>query len=51
LNEPDTRYARLDGHRIAYQISGEGPIDIVFCTGMASIDAESRAGPSLVPPH
>jgi class 3 adenylate cyclase len=40
LNEPDTHYARLDGHRIAYQISGEGPIDIVFCTGMASIDAE-----------
>jgi class 3 adenylate cyclase/pimeloyl-ACP methyl ester carboxylesterase len=40
LNEPDTFYARLDGHRIAYQISGGGPIDIVSCTGMASMDAE-----------
>ncbi|HEY6635789.1 MAG TPA: alpha/beta hydrolase, partial [Acidimicrobiia bacterium] len=40
MDEPDTFYARLDGQRIAYQISGGGPIDIVSCTGMASIDAE-----------
>jgi class 3 adenylate cyclase len=40
MNEPDTLYARLDGHRIAYQVLGEGPIDIVLCSGMASIDAE-----------
>lgn len=40
MNEPDTRYARVDGHRIAYQITGEGPIDLVFCSGVASIDAE-----------
>ena len=40
VNEPDTLYARLDGHRIAYQVTGDGPIDIVLCSGMASIDAE-----------
>jgi class 3 adenylate cyclase/pimeloyl-ACP methyl ester carboxylesterase len=40
VNEPETLYARLDGHRIAYQVTGDGPIDIVFCSGMASIDAE-----------
>jgi len=40
VNEPDTHYARLDGHRIAYQVSGGGPLDIMLCFGMASIDAE-----------
>jgi class 3 adenylate cyclase len=40
VNEPDTHYARLDGNRIAYQVSGDGPIDILLCYGMASIDAE-----------
>ena len=40
VNEPDTHYARLDGQRIAYQVFGDGPIDIVLCSGMASIDAE-----------
>lgn len=40
MNEPDTSYARLNGNRIAYQVTGDGPIDIVLCTGMASIDAE-----------
>ena len=40
MNEPDTRYARLEGDRIAYQVTGEGPVDLVFSSGTASIDAE-----------
>lgn len=38
--EPDTRYARIDGSRIAYQVIGDGPIDLIVCTGVASMDAE-----------
>jgi hypothetical protein len=33
---PDTRYARLRGERIAYQILGEGPRDLVLTTGSFS---------------
>jgi class 3 adenylate cyclase len=40
MYEPDTRYARLDGSRIAYQVFGEGPLDLIGCTGLASMDAE-----------
>jgi hypothetical protein len=30
---PETRYARLQGDRIAYQVLGEGPPDLVLCPG------------------
>ena len=30
---PGTRYARSDGASIAYQVAGEGPLDILFLTG------------------
>jgi pimeloyl-ACP methyl ester carboxylesterase len=34
---PDTRYAvRGDGVNIAYQVLGEGPLDLVFCFGFIS---------------
>jgi len=33
---PDTRYARLRGERIAYQVLGEGPRDLVLTTGSFS---------------
>lgn len=32
---PDTRYARLGGLSIAYQVWGEGEVDIVFASGPA----------------
>jgi class 3 adenylate cyclase len=34
---PETRFARLGGDRIAYQVVGEGPVDLVFmpATGQA----------------
>ena len=28
--QPETRYARLDGDRIAYQVVGSGPPDLVL---------------------
>jgi class 3 adenylate cyclase/pimeloyl-ACP methyl ester carboxylesterase len=30
---PNTRYARSDGASIAYQVAGEGPLDVLFLTG------------------
>ena len=30
---PGTRYARSDGASIAYQVAGEGPLDMLFLTG------------------
>jgi hypothetical protein len=31
--QPETRYARLGEDRIAYQLLGEGPPDLVMTTG------------------
>ena len=31
--QPETLYARLGGERIAYQVLGEGPPDLVLTTG------------------
>jgi class 3 adenylate cyclase/pimeloyl-ACP methyl ester carboxylesterase len=37
--DPETRYANLDGSRVAYQIVGEGPLDLVVTSGtFGSID-------------
>ena len=36
LPRPETRYARSDDLHIAYQVVGDGPIDLVFIQGMAS---------------
>ena len=37
---PETRFARLDDQRIAYQVLGEGPFDLVYRTGSGeAIDA------------
>jgi pimeloyl-ACP methyl ester carboxylesterase len=33
VQPPKTRYARLQGDRIAYQVLGEGPPDLVLCPG------------------
>jgi pimeloyl-ACP methyl ester carboxylesterase/class 3 adenylate cyclase len=33
---PEVRYARSDGLRIAYQVVGTGPIDIVYTSGASS---------------
>jgi class 3 adenylate cyclase len=34
--EPETRYVRGSGGQLAYQVVGEGPIDLVYLTGAAS---------------
>jgi len=35
--EPETRYAKtVDGVHIAYQVRGDGPIDLVYILGFAS---------------
>ena len=37
MQPPDTRYAvRRDGVSIAYQVLGDGPLDLVFCFGFIS---------------
>jgi pimeloyl-ACP methyl ester carboxylesterase len=33
---PVTRYARSGDHNIAYQVYGDGPVDVVFVTGLIS---------------
>jgi hypothetical protein len=39
--EPTTGYARLGDQRIAYQVIGDGPIDILFTAGFfGSFDVE-----------
>jgi hypothetical protein len=32
--QPETRYARLGGDRIAYQVLGQGPPDLVMAVGV-----------------
>ncbi len=37
MNEPETKYAKtIDGVHIAYQVRGEGPVDLVYIMGFAS---------------
>ncbi len=31
---PETRFARVGDDRIAYQVVGDGPIDLVYCSGL-----------------
>lgn len=33
---PTTKFTRLGNDRIAYQVLGEGPVDLIFLTGMSS---------------
>jgi hypothetical protein len=34
--QPETKYARLGGDRIAYQVLGQGPPDLVLAPGSFS---------------
>lgn len=36
LKAPQTRYARTGGHHIAYQVIGDGPMDLVVASGWVS---------------
>ena len=46
MNVPETRYAKTaDGVHIAYQVRGNGPVDLVYVAGFASnfeVDLEDR---------
>ena len=42
--QPETRYARLGGDRIAYQVLGQGPPDLVFAVGCAAALREELRG-------
>jgi class 3 adenylate cyclase len=33
---PETRYAKVGGGQVAYQVFGDGPNDLVWCAGMGS---------------
>ena len=40
MDVPETRYAKRDGVHIAYQVVGDGPVDIVWCEDVPfSVDA------------
>lgn len=45
--QPDTRYARLEGERIAYQAFGQGPPDLVLTTGSFSNSDVEWEDPSV----
>jgi pimeloyl-ACP methyl ester carboxylesterase len=36
MERPPTRYAESDGLQVAYQVTGEGPFDLVIAPGTAS---------------
>ena len=36
MDAPETRYARSGDVRIAYQVTGSGPLDLVFVPGFVS---------------
>jgi pimeloyl-ACP methyl ester carboxylesterase len=36
MTTPETSYADSDGVHIAYQVVGDGPVDLVYCTGIWS---------------
>ena len=36
METPETRYARSGDVNIAYQVSGDGPLDLVFVPGLRS---------------
>ena len=45
--QPETRYAKSDDVHIAYQVTGEGPIDLVFVPGFVShVEANWQASNS-----
>lgn len=39
MRRPETRFARTDGVAIAYQVVGDGPVDLIYATGwLGNID-------------
>ena len=48
LLKPPTRYAKSDGLSIAYQVFGDGPVDLVFVPGFVSNVEASWLSPSLL---
>ena len=47
MEPPEVRYARtVDGVNIAYQVHGDGPVDLVYTLGMAGnfeVEFEARS--------
>jgi pimeloyl-ACP methyl ester carboxylesterase len=51
VKEPETRYAKSGGIHVAYQVSGEGPFDVVFIPGFVShveIGTGHSGGPAFL---
>lgn len=38
LEQPETRYTRIGGADIAYQVVGDGPIDLLYCRGTQHLE-------------
>jgi hypothetical protein len=48
MNLPKTKYARSGDVRIAYQITGGGPFDVVWAPGTLSASASSAVSFALI---
>ena len=38
LGQPETRYTRIGGADIAYQVVGDGPLDLLYCRGTQHLE-------------
>jgi pimeloyl-ACP methyl ester carboxylesterase len=47
MSQPETKYAKSDGVSIAYQVTGQGPLDLVFVPGWVSHLEYAWEDPSL----
>lgn len=45
MRGPATNYARVDGAEVAYQVVGDGPVDLVYHHGMCHLDLQWDAEP------
>ena len=45
MDVPETRYVTVDGAEVAYQVLGEGPLDLVFHHGMCHVDLQWDVAP------
>ena len=45
MDAPETQYVSVDGAEIAYQVLGDGPLDLVFHHGMCHVDLQWDVAP------
>ncbi len=45
IDQPETRYVIVDDAEVAYQVTGEGPMDLVYHHGLCQIDLQWDVAP------